>query len=109
MSGQLCVVQVHCRAEFSAGITKRNLETLKILPYSAPTHPICHVNVAQMSSSAHFRVAALHLTPTNHSSRLDVCLSDLSSNQDSECSHPISIQQRLHYFHIYLTSPVLNQ
>lgn len=27
----------------------------------------------------------------------------------SECSHPISIQQRLHYFHIYLTSPVLNQ
>lgn len=93
----------------SAGITKRNLETLKILPYSAPTHPICHVDVAQMSSSAHFRVAALHLTPTNHSSRLDVCLSDLSSNQDSECSHPISIQQRLHYFHIYLTSPVLNQ
>lgn len=109
MSGQLCVVQVHCRVEFFAGITKWNLETLKILPYSAPTHPICHVNMAQMSSSVHFRVAALHLTPTNHSSSLDVCLSDLSSNEDSECSHPISIQQRLHYFHIYLTTPVLNQ
>lgn len=48
-------------------VLERNLETLNVPSYSAPTHPICHVNMAQMSSVL-FRVAALHLTPTNHSS-----------------------------------------
>lgn len=45
-----------------------NRETLKILPHSAPTHPICHVNMAQMSLPDHFRVSSLHLTPSDHSS-----------------------------------------
>lgn len=45
-----------------------NLESLKILPHSAPTHPICRVNMAQMSLPVHFRVSSLHLTPRDHSS-----------------------------------------